>query len=528
MLQKLKELWLATMDAKRQSVSMQHKLGLYWMSMAMAILAALILVLSFAGVFSDPAQKVSDALRLQQRNTVSALSEQLSGLNGQCIKLSQAISTEISNTLKENGASLQDLNNNQALIQDVEGAIYEHLHSTLLVGDCNGVFALLNATVNTQLEYASTSRMGLYLRYSDLNSTTSANQHLVFYRGVSDIARIQQMEMHNRWNLEFDTAFLPGYEEMMIKPVNRLATAGVWSERTQLKDTWEDVMLLYVPILDWDGQVCGLCGIELSELYFRLSYPSVASNYGDMVTVLAPLDGNTLNLEQAMLGDAMRLRLEPKGVLRIKEGNFYNTYSNGTKSYIGVHQTIGSSTVYGRELAVVTLISQSSYEQMATASRNIWILGSLAFLICMLVLSLSLSHRFVRPILQSISRFQDAPADNPSSGFHEIDQLLALIQSTSWQKQMETELPPELDRFFSDFIACVQTLTPMERTVLQYYIEGCDINEVSQRTFISINTAKKHNTNINRKLGVSSREELMLCIDLFRRCGKLKQISYHT
>lgn len=526
MLRKLKRLWRATKEAKQQSVSMQRRLGLYWMSMAMAVLAALLLVLSFAGVFSDPAKKVSDALHLQQCNTISKLSEQLNSLKAQCVTLSENISKEISNTLKENGASIQDLNDNQELIVEVEEVIYGHLNSTLLASDCNGVFALLNATANTSLEYADTSRMGLYLRYSDLNSTTSANQHLVYYRGVSEIARIQQVEMHNRWNLEFDTTFLPGYDVLMTTPVSRLAVSGVWSERTQLKDTWEYMMLLYVPILDWDGKVCGLCGVELSELYFRLSYPSVKSNYGGMVTILTPLDGNELILEQAMLGDSMSLRLEPKGTLRIKEGSYYNTYFNGTESYIGLHQTLDCPTVNGRELAAVTLISQSGYNKLASASRTIWVLGSLIFLICMLIISMILSHRFVHPILRSIKSFQDYPEDNYHSGFCEIDELLSFIQSASGNKPTEEGMPPELDQFFSDFIARVETLTPMEHTVLQYYIDGCDISEVSQRAFISINTAKKHNTNINRKLCVSSREELMLCIDLFRRCGKLEQIIY--
>ena len=67
----------------------------------------------------------------------------------------------------------------------------------------------------------------------------------------------------------------------------------------------------------------------------------------------------------------------------------------------------------------------------------------------------------------------------------------------------------------------------MERTVLQYYIDGYKIEEIAARAFISVNTAKKHNTNINRKLGVTTREELMLYIDLFRRCGRLEQIAYH-
>ncbi|MCI6126310.1 MAG: LuxR C-terminal-related transcriptional regulator [Enterocloster clostridioformis] len=103
--------------------------------------------------------------------------------------------------------------------------------------------------------------------------------------------------------------------------------------------------------------------------------------------------------------------------------------------------------------------------------------------------------------------------------------MSALIQSKAGGKQ--TGEPPDLETFFSDFISRVETLTPMERTVLQYYIEGCEISEVAKRAVISINTAKKHNTNINRKLCITPREEQMLYIDIFRRCGRLEQITHH-
>ena len=86
-------------------------------------------------------------------------------------------------------------------------------------------------------------------------------------------------------------------------------------------------------------------------------------------------------------------------------------------------------------------------------------------------------------------------------------------------------LPQNIEELLSGFRDRVQTLTPMERTVLQYYIDGCSLEEVAARAYISVATAKKHNTNINRKLGVTSREELMLYIDLFRRCGRLDEIA---
>lgn len=59
----------------------------------------------------------------------------------------------------------------------------------------------------------------------------------------------------------------------MGKTVSRLAAASYWTEKIPLKDTWESVMLLCVPILDGDGRVCGLCGVEISELYFKLRIP---------------------------------------------------------------------------------------------------------------------------------------------------------------------------------------------------------------------------------------------------------------
>ena len=115
--------------------------------------------------------------------------------------------------------------------------------------------------------------------------------------------------------------------------------------------------------------------------------------------------------------------------------------------------------------------------------------------------------------------------DGRRSGISEIDELIDCLESRA-KEGKSSELPPKIEALLGSFAEKVGTLTPMERTVLQYYIEDCSIEEVAARAFISVNTAKKHNTNINHKLGVKSREELMLYIDLFRRCGKLGEISY--
>ena len=97
---------------------------------------------------------------------------------------------------------------------------------------------------------------------------------VVYFRGIPDIARQKDLELHNRWNLEFDTDQIPGCRELMDTPLDRPAQRYFWSRRIDLKDTWESAMLLCVPIVGSDGTVYGICGVEISALYFQLSYPA--------------------------------------------------------------------------------------------------------------------------------------------------------------------------------------------------------------------------------------------------------------
>ena len=90
---------------------------------------------------------------------------------------------------------------------------------------------------------------------------------------------------------------------------------------------------------------------------------------------------------------------------------------------------------------------------------------------------------------------------------------------------VQTALPEKLEELLNRFAERTEELTPAEWGILQLYIQGNTLEEVAQQCFISVNTAKKHNTNINRKLHVANREELLLYIDIFRRCGRLSLLS---
>lgn len=508
-----------------QSISMQSRLVLYWVSMALAVFAALMLILSFMGVFSSSAKKLHELLNLQQQHVVVSVENHMDVLNARCMELSRGITTELMDILTVKGKQLEDLNDNTELILEVEKRIVPQLHTALQASGCSGVFFLLDATCNTKGPGAKRSRMGVYLRYSDLSSVNTVNEPVVCFRGMEEAA--ENVPGNSRWNLEFDTEEIPEYDRIMQASVTKLEDHCRWTGRMEQKDTRENVTLLCVPILDDSGQVCGICGAEISERYFRLLYPAADSPYGSIGVALAEMNEQGISLDHAMPGAWGDASWKTDGILTVKKEKYYNVYSGDRGKYLGMHQLLPAYTTDGKQLSVVTFLSGVNYENMVLREQKIWIAGSLVFLLLMILTSCLLSRHFVTPVTQIVESVrEEIPPEGHSCGIREIDELIDCFRRRA-QTQSEQELPPNIEELLASFVERVNTLTPMERTVLQYYIEGCNIEEIAVRSFISVNTVKKHNTNINRKLSVTSREELLLYIDLFRRCGRLEEIAYY-
>ncbi|MGN1388559.1 MAG: helix-turn-helix transcriptional regulator, partial [Bulleidia sp.] len=86
-------------------------------------------------------------------------------------------------------------------------------------------------------------------------------------------------------------------------------------------------------------------------------------------------------------------------------------------------------------------------------------------------------------------------------------------------------LPAELLAMLDDFSENIAKLTSTERKIVSYYLDGYDIASLPELMNISINTVRKHNRSIYQKLHISSREELMVYLDILDRCGRLEPIE---
>lgn len=526
---RLKELRALNAFAKKQSVGMQRKLMLYWVSMILVVFAAVILLLSIAGAFSQNDEQLHEVMELHLSNTGDTLASQLDHLTAQSLNLSKELSREIEGALVQEGISLQEVNDDPERLLKLQEAMYPLVNTTLQTANCNGAYAILDATANTALEVADHSRSGIHLRYSNLSASNPVAPTVVYFRGIPDIARQKDLELHNRWNLEFDTDQIPGCRELMDMPLDRPAQRYFWSRRIDLKDTWESAMLLCVPIVGSDGTVYGVCGVELSALYFQFSYPTLEGKFGSAVTVLAPVQDSRLLLPDGLVGSVNGTYLDSQETLVIHQGRYYNEYDTGAERYIGLHETIPISKGEAEDTvwAAAILIPQESYAAYTIEVQRTWIIAALGLLLALLAFSFFLARRFVRPITDSLKRFQqeELPESGMSSGISEVDELAEFLNARARNQRLEQgELPPNIAELFDQFVERKNLLTEAEQNILRYYIDGHEISEIPELAFISMSTVRKHNRSIYEKLGVASRDELMLYIDLLRRCGRLSEL----
>ena len=517
-----KGIWKPLPKAQRKSIRMQRRLFLYWSAMLLVVLSIFVVVLSAAGVFSALDKEIQQIVSVRQKTVVSDLSEQFDKMTAQGIAISEQSSALISDYLFTDPVT--SLNNNPGRIGELESLLYGYLVTSLQSTPCSGVYLILDATANTQAPGAQSSRAGLYLRLANPCSRGAANQDMVLFRGVPDVARKHRLELHNRWKLEFDSSNMPGYEEVLGSPGGRLADNVAWTERTRLTDTWENVMLLMAPIRGNDGSVLGVCGLEVSELYFMLSYPSEESDFGSMVTLLAPMNGDDLLMSRAMAGQLEETYLNTEDVLQVKKGKYFNQYIGKHQTFLGIHTKVNLRMTDGSQLYAVTLVPQDPYLRASALRRAFWIIGTVAILAVLLIFSTCLSRSFAQPISKSLELIRnEGVLCRECSGVTEIDELFDFI-GTKLQAAGRPQLPSNIEELFASFAQRAAGLTPTEHNILRYYADGKGISEVADQACISVNTVRRHNANIYQKLGVGSREELLLYIELFRRCDRLDEL----
>lgn len=516
---------------KNRSTSMQKKLMYYFLSIVSAIICILLIICSVTDVFSFSKQHLNQCLSMTLENSSSKIMQQFDRTNAQGIKLSSKISTEIEYLLKKNNRSFESLNNDPMQIRDLQQSMYNLLNTALESSGGSGAYVVLDVTVNTAARDSEFSRCGLYLRRTSVNDSNPVNSETALFRGMKEVARKNKLELHNRWNMEFNIKNVPYYMEMQQSTPVSVANSYLWAKKESLTDTWEKAMLLVVPIIGSQGEFYGVCGVEISELYFRLAYPSSESKFGTIVTALSPNENGNLCLSKGLCGADNRGKFSEQ-IFCIKPSGNFNYYTSDERKYVGLSKeiSISSSPLNDTEWTVSVLLPASNFREYAVKRKVIYITVFAALLLIMIIMSVFLSRKYVQPIAKQLEAIQNGNLTHESkTGLSEIDELMNFLHTQQQNTISEnTGIPEGIQEIFNNFIERTKTLTNAEYNILEYYIEGYQIMEIPDLAYISMSTVRRHNRSIYEKLEVSSRDELMLYIDLLKRCGRLDELRRNT
>lgn len=384
-------------------------------------------------------------------------------------------------------------------------------------------------------------RQALYLRDTLPDLTDFTYSDILCHRGPSDLAKAYGIPVDSMWwsTLRESSAALPFYVNPLLAlsqmPEGTPSSLGFWSPLFRMTGNDTPVMTYSLPLLDSGGNCLGVFGIELSASLLQTKLAAAQLPYARGVFLLceenadgliSPQDGMFSGAySDVLLRGSETLALLPAG---ISGHNLYIArFGNGCEMLACI-QTIslydGDDFYNGRTWQVMGLVPQDDFFATARHTQNILFLLLSISILCSALGMLLISRSISRPLgvladnISSLRNGDESP--RASTNIAELDELLELLYEPPAPSGQD--LPPDL---FNEFIERTRTLTYTERLIFDHYISGKSAKEVTEVMFISINTLKVHNKHIYQKLNISSREELLLYIELLRKSKKLSEIQ---
>lgn len=511
----------------QNGLPMRLRLFLFLILFLNTIMLGVLLILFSAGVFKTGLLEHRPVLGSELTHIAQDIYKTFGSVSVQATDLAKELSAQLERNLKEHGGSAASLQENPDLLEHLLEDELGRLTGALEKSGASGVFLLLDATVNPALPDGADSRACLYLKNMEPNIVNGMEANLRLGFGPMAIARNHGIHALPQWQMEMDVGETSGFTEVMAAareqklPLSRLYR---WSEAMVLPGSSDRIMLCAVPLIASDGTVFGVCGFEVSEMLFKLSYAPASEGYDHLFCLLSPLEENTLHLNGALFaGNFAAGPAAPEHTqidISSSSGGFYSYRQPEKEGYAGLHETVSLypiDSAYGDERWAVALMmpGQGLNALISARSRNL-IAGLLVLMLVNVGLASFISHRYIRPVAAALEHLKN-PDPTAKTKIPEIDDLIEFLAAqdelTVPEEKKELQIR-EHSALYLEFVKNIKSLSSAEKAVYDLYVQGHTAKEIAGILCLSINTIKTHNRRIYMKLNVTSRKELMIYIQM--------------
>lgn len=518
-------------QAGTPGISMRHRLFGFLAVLVLTLLTFAFIILLLTGTFTAGLREAEGFYANELNRIAAAVEKEYGNISASAVGLSASLSPSMERFLTEKGLSTADLPEAPEALEELLDREFDRLLFSMEKTRASGAFIILNATVNNRAEGAEFSRAGLYLKNMEPNIVNAASPTITILRGFPDIARSRGYSLHAQWDMEFiidgsPYFFLPLEKaKETARPLSRLY---YWSKAMTLPKTSEAVMLCVVPLIDSSGNVFGICGYEVSAMLFKLKFIPDNSGYHRIFCMLATVEGSALQAEGALFSgnyDAFGAAGDIKPlIIKGRRRSILSYEQQEGMNLAGAHKNIRlypEDSAFAEELFAVSLLMPQEDLKWLLGSLNIRLIVLCGlFLLAGIGASVLIGNKYMSPIMEGLNAISSQDIDSIArTNITEIDEIIEQI------KARRTGKAPLPDDIFTDFIRRVKTLTPTEKVIFLYYLEGKSAGEILELMYISTNTLKTHNNHIYAKLNVSSRNELSLYMRLMEKSGRLSELK---
>lgn len=514
---------------------MRRRFYFFIVSAIALILSLILLLFNLFGIMNPTNRQIMETLDTQLRSYTDSIQDDYNKVAAHAISFSEQLGTSIQHYLTEKTITFDSLKNNPDALTDLQSHLYDTVYLNMQLAPSSGAFYILDTTVNTHSEPPYYN--GIYLKYINIYSKNTVNNAISLYRGSYNTGKEHNLIFHSGWQSEMKTDFFDHSNSLFADNPHYLLSPAV-----EIPETWERARYVYVPIYDLKDTIIGICGFEVSDLYFQLSEEISDDKLG-------PLIGALLDERQGeYFGqfNTSRYNLANSNIQTIEKKNA-TLFRLGTETCIGKTQTVqlGNNT-----FTVAIMLTEAQYENLLERNQLKTVGVILFVVIFALIYCTFISKKYVSPIVNSLEQIKSKDGTGGNLKIREIDDLFAFLEekdSLYEQKLRDLEKSQKLaeeeanrtklayekalkeygsaqreiqhlsDQYkkgivledYEFFLCNLSTLTPAEYKIYELYLSGKTAKEIIDILGITENTLKYHNKNIYSKLGISSRKQLL-------------------
>lgn len=512
-------------------MSMRLKLFLLLVMLVITMLLGVFAILVFTGTFTAGINESASFIKNELGHISKDISDTYGIMSAETVYFSKNVSSGIEKYLKEKGLAITDL---QVHPEILEGAISNEFDKSLfalLKTKSSGVFIILDATINRKISGSENSKAGIYIKNMEPNIVNSTSPNILILRGHPNIARKNSLNLHSDWRMEFNVKDAPYFS----LPVEKASSAGstlsasyYWTDKLILPGTSEEIMICSAPLIDSGGNVFGVCGFDISQLLFKMTFAPDNSRYRRIFCMLSPVSGNKIETSESMFSgsySSISSSLKSRDVT-ISEGKkaLYTYKDSEGGIFMGYHQYISlypdSSYFYDNKWAAALMIPAEDIKSAAAKFNMELLTLSVVLMTAGIIFSLILSMYYIKPITKSFDLIKsNNPLNNTRTQITEIDELIEYMCTKEERADMEKEQDSNSE-ILETFLENIKSLSPAERSVFNLYAEQYNAKEIADILYLSINTIKTHTKKIYMKMNVSSKEELLLYVEMLKEAGR--------